>query len=201
MVAGETSNEGKTEMTEAFVTDPGSTSRKIPAAARRGAAVFAALAGFAMLAAPIHGAFGAQGATQVRNVDDPGRIAYQSTQSGKAGAGFQFTFPAVPAGHRLVIQHISSRNVFFKTTIQEHVFVLVSAGATVDDSITFFAPFSLALVAFDQAVQLYVDAGGSPSVTVVADNGKTLPNDFGSQLTLTGYLLDCTAAPCAPIAQ
>ena len=62
----------------------------------------------------------------------------------------------------------------------------------------FLAPFSQTLAGFDQLVQLYVDAGETPAVQLVADAGLTrVSSGF---LTLTGYLLDCTAAPCATIA-
>jgi hypothetical protein len=66
----------------------------------------AALAGLAMLASPIQGANAAQ-APPVREVDDPGRIPYQSSQTISAGQR-AFLFPEVPAGHRLVIQHVSA---------------------------------------------------------------------------------------------
>ena len=62
----------------------------------------------------------------------------------------------------------------------------------------FLAQFSKSHAGFDQLVQLYVDAGEAPAVQIVADAGLTqVSSGF---LTLTGYLLDCTAAPCAAIA-
>jgi|GEM_PF-3574193 len=181
-------------MTEVFVTDPSNRGPKNPSAARRGAAVFATLAGLAMLASPIHGAFGA---TEVRNDDDPGRIPYQSVvQQGTAGQLFKFGFPAVPAGHRLVIQHISG-GLLFQAPPSHSAQVEVTVNGQIAAS--FFAPFILTSVKFDQPVQLYVDAGEVPTVVVEGDNGL-VPAVRGS-LILTGYLLDCTAAPCAPIAQ
>jgi hypothetical protein len=193
---GKPSDGGETEMTEVFATSPGSAVPKIRSAARRSAAAFVTLAGLAMLASPIHGAFGAQ-TTQVRDVDDPGRIPYQSKQevTATAGPGFQVQFPAVPAGHRLVIQHVSgSVNFKVQPSKQVEVFVLVRDG----DS-SFFSPFSTALARFDQEVQLYVDAGDGPGVFVLADSG--LAPAVNGFLTLTGYLLDCTATPCAKIAK
>ena len=74
-------------------------------ATRRRRAAVAALAGLAILSSSIQGANAAQ-ATQVREVDDPGRIAYESQQSIGAGRD-TFIFPVVPAGDRLVIQHVS----------------------------------------------------------------------------------------------
>jgi hypothetical protein len=68
--------------------------------------VVAALAGLSSLASPIHGAFAAPPVAEVRNIDDPGRIPYQSAQRISAGQD-TFIFPVVPAGDRLVIQHVS----------------------------------------------------------------------------------------------
>jgi hypothetical protein len=45
------------------------------------------------------------------NVADPGRIAYQATVNnlGKcANQGCSFGFPTAPAGHRVVVQHITA---------------------------------------------------------------------------------------------
>jgi hypothetical protein len=181
-------------MTEVLVTNPSSALPKIRSAARRSAVVFAALAGLAMLASPIHGAFGAQ-TTQVRDVDDPGRIPYQSFQQVTAGPTLEFDFPAVPAGHRLVIQHVSG-NVNFQSIPNNQVEVLVevTGGAS-----SFFVPFSKTLARFDQPVQLYVDAGEGLTVVVLADLGITA-TEHGF-INLTGYLLDCTATPCAKIAK
>ena len=109
-------------MSEVLKTHSSDTVSKGLSAARRRGVVFAALASLAMLASPIQAAFGA--VTQVREVDDPGRIAYQSQQSvGTAGI---FIFPKVPAGHRLVIQHVSAE-VSFQSNVNSLVQVLVGA--------------------------------------------------------------------------
>jgi hypothetical protein len=77
-----------------------------------------------------------------------------------------------------------------------HGRVLVGDAAT-----SLFPPINLqGRAVFDQLVQLYADAGDSPIVTIEADNATVNTIDGGS-LTLTGYLLDCTATPCAPIAK
>jgi hypothetical protein len=155
--------------------------------ASRSRVVVAALAALSLLASPIHGAIAA---TQVRDVDDPGRIAYESQQSVGAGQD-TFIFPAVPAGHRLVIQHVSAI-VIFPSVVSE----VTAAVFSPEGFSSFLPPLFLNSTRFDQLVQLYVDAGHGPKVTVSAD----APVNNGS-VTLTGYLLDCTAAPCAKIAQ
>jgi hypothetical protein len=162
--------------------------------ARRSRIVLAVLAGLSLLASPIDGAIAAQ-ATQVREADDPGRIPYQSSQNISAGQR-AFNFPAVPAGHRLVIQHVSAHvNLQSAVTNQAEVLVSASDGG----SSNFLSQFSGKLVDFDQPLQLYVDAGDAPEVVILVDAGLTLvSNAFG---TLSGYLLDCTVAPYAKIAK
>ena len=80
-------------MSEVLKTHSSDAVSKGFSAARRSAVVFAALASLAMLGSPIQAAFGA--VTQVREVDDPGRIAYESEQSIGAGQDF-VVFPKVP---------------------------------------------------------------------------------------------------------
>src|SRR5437899_2414856 len=98
--------------------------------ARYLAAIFAALAGLAVLVAPIESTFAQKPSTPVTvvnpevpvtvvnpatspaltsSVDDPGRIAYQSDVP--TGSGFVL-FPVVPPGHRLVIQHVSGFAIY-----------------------------------------------------------------------------------------
>jgi hypothetical protein len=186
-------------MTEFLISKPLIIRPRICSAARRSAALFAALVGIASLVSPIHAALAAP--SQVSNIDEPGRIPYQSVQAGKAGAQFVFQFPSVPAGHRLVIQHVSGFNLSFQLTPSQHVRVrlfFADGGTAVGTS--FFVPFSEQSVAFDQSVQLYAQAGDAPLVTVEADNAKD-PTFDGGLVVLTGYLVDCNAAPCAAIAQ
>ena len=175
-------------MTEVFGTHSSNFASKMPTAARRSVAVFAALLGLATLTPSISGANAAQ-ATQVREVDDPGRIPYQSSQTISAGQR-AFVFSAVPVGHRLVIQHVSA-HVNLQSAVTDQAEISVSASDS--GSSNFLSQFSGKLVEFDQPVQLYVDAGDVPEVVVLVDAGLTVvANAFG---TMSGYLLDCTVAP------
>jgi hypothetical protein len=63
----------------------------------------------------------------------------------------------------------------------------------------FSATVTRNIAGFDQLVQLYVDGGDAAQVTVdpLSANAKAL----SGFLTLTGYLLDCNANSCAPIAK
>jgi hypothetical protein len=182
-------DEGDNEMAEVLETHSSDVVSTGFSAARRRWVVVAALAGLAMLASSIQGA---NAATPVRNIDDPGRIAYESQQTIGAGQN-SFIFPAVPAGHRLVIQHVSGL-VDFQSNVS---FVFISAGSPKGQGFSaFLAPVFTNATQFDQLVQLYVDAGDGPKVNLNADQSVST-----GILTLTGYLLDCTVAPCAKIAQ
>jgi hypothetical protein len=89
------------------------------AAAGVAAALAASLTAFA---APIDGAVAAPPPTVnvvvdnpakdpalTRSVDDPGRIAYQSTTTCVLNDTIcSFDFPPVPKNHRLVVQHVSA---------------------------------------------------------------------------------------------
>jgi hypothetical protein len=156
----------------------------------------AALAGLVVFASPMGGALADKPVDRVSSVDDPGRIPYQSVaQQGAGGTQFNFKFPGVPPGHRLVIEHISGDLLFQSPPTRDvQAAALVSFGA----ASAFFVSFSNETVLFDQSVQLNVNAGDSPAVFVKADNGTDAPT--AGNLTLTGYLLDCTSIPCAQIA-
>ena len=180
-------NEGETEMTSKTVC--GNAVTNFLSATRRSRVAVAALAGVAMLASSIQGINAAQ-TTQVREVDDPGRIAYESEQHLGAEQLTVF-FPVVPAGHRLVIQHVSGTVTFQSAVSEVNALVISPEGFS-----AFQPPFTKNITQFDQLVQLYVDAGNTPQVTVAAADALAA---FG-ELALTGYLLDCTAAPCARIA-
>jgi hypothetical protein len=170
------------------------------------AAAFAA--SLAILAYPVGGALAAQTVqVEVANprtnpaptssVDDPGRIAYQATVQCVPGQSLDcdFTFSAVPQGRRLIVQHVSGSAGFVSAPTATAVLLLGGANAALS---AFNVPGGEANVLFDQAVLQYFDPGSVPVLTV---EGRVAFNPNAAQIaTLTGYLLDCNAAPCAPIA-
>jgi len=175
------------------------------------AAAFAA--SLAILVCPVGGAFAAPPTVQVEvanpatnpaltsSVDDPGRIAYESNVNCSVFGGVfcTATFAAVPQGQRLVIQHISGGLLF----VNDPRLVLVSTQGSPNQGISaFFAssPVSTTHSLFDQAVQQYFEGGSTP-VVEIAGLASDFEKDFPQSVTLTGYLLKCSAAtPCAPIA-
>jgi hypothetical protein len=129
-------------------------------------------------------------------IDDPGRIPYQSTQTPTCtGANCTFTFGAVPAGHRLVIQYVSGILGFSGSGTQ--VLVIMKGGGS--DAFSFLASYfgDRTEAEFDQPVQFYVSAGKAPVVYAFTPASNFA---FVQSLTLVGYELDCTAGPCAAVA-
>jgi hypothetical protein len=142
--------------------------------------------------------------TLTSSIDDRGRVAYQSTitQACDATTHFcTFTFPPVPSSHRLVINHISGDVRYQSNANHTIVFLNTSTGGLVGRQFyQFFPPVLGGETVFDQSVLVYFDGGTAFEVNVEDLSGAFVGS--GSQImTVTGYLLDCTAAPCAPIAQ
>ena len=137
-----------------------------------------------------------------RSVDDPGRIAYQSsvTNCSLNHDVCSFGFPAVPQGHRLVVEHVSGFLSLNSPASGANVFL--DGGANEARSSFFALPglqfTSSGSILFDQLVLQYFDAGSAPVLATVTE---VIPNANGSTATLSGYLLDCATTPCEPIAQ
>jgi hypothetical protein len=135
-------------------------------------------------------------------IDDPGRIPYQSSvnMSGKCPPGGStcfWEFGSPPAGHRIVIQHISGTVSFNGTPISIPVNLNNGSGLLA----SFLAPFAN-FSSFSQPVQAYFDPANIIEVQIFLIEGTypNPPDSFTEVITLTGYELDCTAAPCAAIA-
>ena len=132
------------------------------------------------------------------SVDDPGRIPYQffANLQPCVHTTCQATTPAVPAGKRLVVQHVSAFGAL--TSPGNTVEVVVSTPTAV---LSTFAPPVFGTTnqgfAFDQPVLGFADAGQTVTV-FISTNGSF--DQAASDFVVTGYLLDCTVNHCAPIA-
>jgi hypothetical protein len=106
---------------------------------------------------------------------------------------------APPAQHRLVIQSVSG--ILGVTATPNAVTAILRDNTNLTNGLsTFLPPFSATGVLFVQPVLYYVEAQGQPEVDVQAmGNGATFHQS--PFMTLSGYLLDCAASPCAPLAQ
>jgi hypothetical protein len=134
----------------------------------------------------------------VVNLSDRGRTPYQATTNMPCGnGGCNGSFPAVPSGHRLVVEHLSAS---FLGTAQSPVVASVFSPSPGGFLLSFVVPLQAGgtAAAFDQPILVYFDAGIQPSAGL---SSLTAPMLGGGTISLSGYLVDCTLGPCAPIAQ
>ena len=133
-----------------------------------------------------------------RNVDDPGRIAYQSLAACLLDSiACTFDFPAVPKNHRLVVEHVSGVLVFAAGVAGRGALVTLDGGANAALSSFIAPPSFLGESLFDQPVLQYFDAGSAPLLSFTAE----INLDSNSAATISGYLLDCATTPCSAIAR
>ena len=133
-------------------------------------------------------------------IDDPGRIPYSSLQQAFLAAPVSsqfFTFPPVTANHRLVITQVTGALSTAAANATVLVELLAQGGPF---GATFTAPPSaFGVNSFSTPVLYYFDAGQTPVVNAITSPATQFTT--GQSLRLTGYLVDCAAAPCSPIAQ
>lgn len=134
-------------------------------------------------------------------MDDPGRVPYQSAFNGiSACGGHNFclnSFPPVPAGHRLVLTQIAGAH---DISVPGPIAISVRIGlGSPSGVLTQFNWDLQSNGSWVLPITAYLDSGVSVSL---AENITGANFDIGPQwITLTGYMLDCTAAPCSAIAQ
>jgi hypothetical protein len=129
-------------------------------------------------------------AALVSSIDEPGRIPYTAVLSPfvTAGGSTGFSAPTVPSNKRLVITFVSA------------AFNGANPGTTPVYFLNFLAGQSLRGYVLlpggqvSQSAQIYFNGGETPFVV------STFAPLFGAQLVLSGYLLDCSAAACSPMA-
>jgi hypothetical protein len=135
-------------------------------------------------------------------MDDPGRIPYQSVMNTSQCGGSNYcyiNYGPVPAGHRLVITQVAGLYFFNAPTGPINFDVSILGPGAFQ---TGWLPQvrSSSLSAFNYPVTVYVDPGQTFRVAAEVF-GTTFNSGLDQQATITGYLLDCTAAPCSAIAQ
>jgi hypothetical protein len=138
-----------------------------------------------------------------RNVDEPGRIPYQSINEvpgGCTGGECSLSTQPVPAGHRLVVTHVSG-DVQINPLPQVITFSVGRQDGALITGFTLPQPYVLYANSFDRDVLFFVDGGQFYTFTALLDPSSQFLAGAVQTFTATGYLLDCTAAPCAPIAQ
>jgi hypothetical protein len=138
------------------------------------------------------------------HIDDRGRVPFvqtvQSTICNGAHGGnnpCNFLFDLVPSGHRLVVEQISGHifgsgtPTYIQASLVDHSNdILGSVSAPAQAESIFGGP---ALAYFDAGDQALVQ------VTFFAPFGTNMIG-VAQQVTISGYMVDCSAAPCSPIA-
>lgn len=129
-------------------------------------------------------------------MDDPGRIPYLFGTNPNITCTNICTFnlPAVPAHHRLVLDHLGGT-----VPLTAHGFVEAQLNclncADVRNNGILVPDTGVIISVFSTPVHLYFDAGEIPQLNL--DAGATI---IDQAVTVSGYMLDCSAAPCAAIA-
>lgn len=133
------------------------------------------------------------------NVNDPGRIPYQvvRTNINCLAPPCTVPFPAIPNGHRLVLQHVS-----VLATFRGNNPGYISVGMGSNNILFPITPEpppnnqSPSSGVADQPVLAFGDGGQQPAVAIDGYSALML----SLQASISGYLLDCSIAPCTPIA-
>jgi len=127
-------------------------------------------------------------AALVKNVDEKGRNPYQQSGATGCGSGLcDFTFPAVPAGKRLVVEHVSA-NIFVNTGGVNATFLEGAGGFTVY-SLPGRAMATPQLIGVNEQVLAYFEAGQTPFYRVAF---STPDASDSYSVAMSGYLVDLT---------
>lgn len=134
-------------------------------------------------------------AALVKNIDEPGRTPYQSSRSCSTPGNkvCSADMIAVPAGKRLVIQHLSAlvncQSIDNNCELQNNFVFLTTKGNNIfDGADSAYVPMQTspnASTAVNQDVRLYVEPGGVPEYQMVFNSGPVF-----ASMTITGYLVD-----------
>jgi hypothetical protein len=155
-------------------------------------------------------------AALIASIDEPGRAPYESLATFFAsspvcavaggGTGCNLDFPSVPAGKRLVLTNITgvifvtspglvrdlqlgSTTVAFRGLIPSALIgpILAPLGGTDN------------MVGVSASVKHFFDAGDHPRLLVTTEPTQLSNLDI-SEITLSGYLVDCsTGGPCSTV--
>jgi hypothetical protein len=125
-------------------------------------------------------------------IDDPGRIPYALGElCPPAGNSCFVSFPAVPANHRLVIEYLVGTANFSSPPSFSRVTLTRGSPMAI-----FLTPLQSTTAAFTQPIRAYVNQNETFDVQWDSSSPWLATPIF----IAIGYMLDCQAAPCAPIA-
>jgi hypothetical protein len=148
-------------------------------------------------------------AAYVKNVDEPGRLPYQSMVSFIASAGStycrsaancQIAFPVIPAGKRLIVESVSALVRFdlapqtlmaltatpdWTSNSRDNILILPATWVSSGDSSGGFTYYSM-----QSTVRAYFEPGATPYVKIFARGGSQMDSLYLNTLGLNGYLID-----------
>jgi hypothetical protein len=142
---------------------------------------------FAVVLVPSHGQV-----TTTKSIDEPGRHPYQAFVSVAIAQNFlngSATLPAVPTGHRLVIDYVSAEISDVVTDLERLQITLVTTSGGQGALSTLLGTEALdqnIRSSVSQQIRLYADAGTAPQLSVFR-NGA--PQAIHVGVTVTGHLL------------
>jgi len=149
---------------------------------------------------PVTGNLGVAGTVSAKNVDEPGRIPYQQMVefspggSGCSGALCLVPFSAVPAGKRLVIEHMSALLAVADGGVVR-ILAFGTGGVTNSENTMIIAPtfvntgfsvFGVTFWAIDRPVKVYYEPGTTPTLKIIVSNNLGII----SNASVHGYLID-----------
>jgi hypothetical protein len=143
----------------------------------------------------------------VRNMDDHGRNAYQSVnvvQPGNcSGQSCFFLAPRVPAGHRLVVEHVSG-SVTLALNSKPNLISIDVDNASGTGILGFSLPPPYppgGVISFERSVLFYVDENQPYIFQAFVDPASSFDSGSSTTFVATGYLVDCGAGSCQAIGQ
>ncbi len=133
------------------------------------------------------------------NVDDAGRTPYQFFLTIRGDCSFgnlcQGIVPSVPNGKRLVITNITG---FLSSTAPGGTLIQLGLSGSINVPLTFSGPLlGSNYFTYNQQGLAFYDVGDRPKPFLLVGAARDTIND--AELTLSGYLLDCTTGPCNAI--
>lgn len=159
---------------------------------------FAALMALGTLTVPATlVAQGGKRPTTILDSDEPGRVPYAKTASAVcsnlAPRRCTFTWDPVPAGKRLVVEHVSALVETGSVNVTlDHLALTTSDPSTAGPVLQWFAMSQVSIAKFmmNDPALAYVEAGQSPQAVTPFQNSS---DTIVGYATITGYLVDLLA--------
>lgn len=130
--------------------------------------------------------------TETKSVDDPGRHPFQATVTIAIAQNFLNSFaslPAIPAGHRLVIEYVSAEIEDVVSDLERIQLTLTTTGGKQGATSTLLGTEAIdqnIRSSVSQKIRMYADPGSTPQVFVLRNSA---PQAINVAVTITGHLV------------